>query len=118
MPLFRSRGNLTPRAKTLRICDHVAQEMQQASLNGLMQRYHMVEQQRQMQRQHAMQMGQTTDPADASLMQNNQHVSASEAFLQQQRMPPGQIGTHMLWLSACNLKVSVARVLTCMVRCP
>ena len=73
----------------------MAQEAQQASLNGLMQRYHMVEQQRQMQRQQAMQMGQTLDPADASLMQNSQHVSGPQAFLQQQRMPTGQmIGTY------------------------
>ncbi len=76
----------------------MAQDAQQASLNGLMQRYHMVEQQRQMQRQHAMQhMGQTLDPVDSSIMQNSQYVSGPQAFMQQQRVSPGQ----MMGMPAC-----------------
>ena len=75
----------------------MAQDAQQASLNGLMQRYHMVEQQRQMQRQHAMQhMGQALDPSD-SYMQNMQHVSGPQAFMQQQRVSPG----HIMGMPAC-----------------
>ncbi len=58
----------------------VLQEAQQASLNGLMQRYHMAEQQRQMQRQQAMQqqMGQASSSAGSMFMQSSQHLPGGQ----------------------------------------
>ena len=58
----------------------VLQEAQQASLNGLMQRYHMADQQRQMQRQQAMQqqMGQASSSAGSMFMQSSQHLPGGQ----------------------------------------
>jgi len=68
------------------------QEAQQANLNGLMQRYLMAEQQRQMQHQQALQQtGQTSEPAGSSYMHSSQHMMGSQAFSQQQGMRPGQM---------------------------
>lgn len=66
------------------------QEAQQASLNGLMQRYHMAEQHRQLQRQQAMQqMGQPSESGSLSSMQGSQHMTGSQAFPQQRMQQMG-----------------------------
>ena len=66
------------------------QEAQQASLNGLMQRYHMAEQHRQLQRQQAMQqMGQPSELGSLSSMQGSQHMTGSQAFPQQRMQQMG-----------------------------
>lgn len=70
------------------------QEAQQASLNGLMQRYHAAEQQRQIQRQQQamQQMGQGSEPAGSTFMPSAQRNTGMQPYTQQHQQPRMQMG--------------------------